>query len=504
MSQTKPFLSLSITFLCAFLLFPGSGLFAMEGPPLKGITAHRGNSSEFPENTIPAFESAIAMGVDWAELDIHLTKDGKLVVIHDTNTARVGDKKLEVATSTYEELLTVDVATGFRKEQGKTLEEVPPQAIPLLEDVLAVFIKQDRTKVSLQPKTDCVIEAIQIIEKLEADHMVGFNDGNLGYMTQVKELAPQLPVFWDRPANSNIDEDIRIALEKGFEALVVNHNGLTAQKIGKIKAAGLEAGTWTVNKLEDMERLLSDGVERIYTDFPRLLKAIHPISGTIVSEGVYPGHLQGICVDDDAIYWSWTDVLVKTDMTGKVIRKLEVPSHHGDLCYHDGKIYVAVNLGKFNQPEGQADSWVYVYDAATLEELDRHPVQELVHGAGGMAFQEGRFIIVGGLPPGTDENYLYEYTPDFTFVRRHVLESGYTLMGIQTIAFDKGNWWFGCYGKPTVLLQADGDFQMVSKREFDASLGIVGLSDGRILIGTNTRIPGIGHVGRAVIYEKWK
>src|SRR5690554_6649321 len=201
MNQTNPFRYFFL-FFRVILLFSFSSLFGMEDPPVSGITAHRGNSGEYPENTIPAFESAIAMGVDWAELDIHLTKDGKLVVIHDTNTARVGDKKLEVATSTYEELLTVDVATGFRKEQGKTLEEVPPQAIPLLEDVLAVFIKQDRTKVSLQPKTDCVIEAIQIIEKLEADHMVGFNDGNLGYMTQVKELAPQLPVFWDRPANS--------------------------------------------------------------------------------------------------------------------------------------------------------------------------------------------------------------------------------------------------------------------------------------------------------------
>ena len=505
MSETKPYLLLPTTLFWTILLLSFSSLFAMEDPPVIGVTAHRGNSGEYPENTIPAFESAIALGVDWAELDIHLTKDGKIVVIHDANTARVGDKKLEVAKSTYEELLTVDVATGFRKVQGKTLEEIPPQTIPLLEDVLAVFLKQDRTKLSIQPKADCVGEAIQIIERLEAHHIVGFNDGNLAYMSKVKELAPQIPVFWDRPANSDIDQDIRIAKEKGFEALVVNYNGLTSEKIRKIKAAGLEAGAWTVNKLDIMEKLLAGGVERIYTDYPRLLKAILPMPGTIVSEGAYSGHLQGICIDDEnAVYWSWTDELVKTDMQGRIIRKLKVPSHHGDLCYQDGKIYVAVNLGKFNQPAGQADSWVFVYDAATLEELDRHPVPELVHGAGGMAFHDGRFIIVGGLPPRTSENYLYEYTPEFTFVRRHVLASGYTLMGIQTIAYDQGSWWFGCYGNPRVLLQSNEDFQILSKKEFDASLGVVGLSDGRMLIGTNTRIQGVGYTGRAVIYGKWE
>src|SRR5690554_5348047 len=209
MSHTKPLLSLSIPLLCAFLLFPGSGLLAMEEPPVRGITAHRGNSSEFPENTIPAFESAIALGVDWAELDIHLTKDGKVVVIHDVNTDRVGDKSLEVATSTYKELLTVDVATGFRNEQNRSSEEIPPQTIPLLEDVLAVFLKQERTKISIQPKADCVGEAIQIIERLEAHHIVGFNDGNLAYMSKVKELAPQIPVFWDRPRSEEHTSELQ-------------------------------------------------------------------------------------------------------------------------------------------------------------------------------------------------------------------------------------------------------------------------------------------------------
>lgn len=217
-------------------------------------------------------------------------------------------------------------------------------------------------------------------------------------------------------------------------------------------------------------------------------------------EGMYPMHLQGICTNErDAIYWSWTDALVKTDLGGRVLKRIPAANHHGDLCFHDGKVYVAVNLGLFNQPAGQADSWVFVYDANTLEELARHPVPELVHGAGGMAYREGKFFVVGGLPEGVNENYVYEYDCNFTFQRRHVLASGYTLKGIQTIAFANGAWWFGCYGNPRVVLRADPNFQLTGRWEFDASLGIIGLPDGRFLIGQNTRTKGVGHEGRAVL-----
>jgi glycerophosphoryl diester phosphodiesterase len=496
--------SLLSGFLLIFFLFSCSPLFAMGDPGVKGITAHRGNSWDFPENTLPAFESALALGADWAELDIHRTKDGKLVVVHDRTTGRVGDKDLDIASATYEELLSVDVATDFRQRKGRSLEEVPVQRIPLLEEVIAIFLPQSKTKLSIQPKVDCVEETIQLIEKLGASHMVGFNDGNLAFMLKVKQLAPQIPVFWDRPADADLDEDIPIAQEKGFEALVVNHQGLTADKVQKIKAAGLESGAWTVNDQETMQKLLAYGVDRIYTDFPRLLEAVLPVEGSIVSEGIFPVHLQGIGVDEDqAIYWSWTDQLVKTDRDGKIIHQIPVDHHHGDLCYHNGKIYVAVNLGEFNQPAGQADSWVYAYDAASLEELGRYPVQEVVHGAGGMVFHDGKFFVVGGLVPGIEENYLYEYTMDFEFVQRHVLASGNTLMGIQTVEYENGNWWFGCYGEPTVLLQANEKLEMVSKRNFDASLGIAALPGGKMLIGTNTRIIGVGYVGRTFIYDKW-
>lgn len=202
-------------------------------------------------------------------------------------------------------------------------------------------------------------------------------------------------------------------------------------------------------------------------------------------EGMYRHHLQGVCTDEkSAIFWSFTTTLVKTDSKGKVLKKIEVENHHGDLCFNDDKIYVAVNLGSFNKPAGKADSWVYVYKADDLSFLSKHKTPEVVHGAGGMAFHDGIFVVIGGLPEGIQENYAYAYTPDFKFIARHVIKSGYTRLGVQALAFANGSWWYGCYGNQ--LLKTDTSFKLTGSYKFDCGLGIVGISGGKILVAKGT------------------
>ena len=234
----------------------------------------------------------------------------------------------------------------------------------------------------------------------------------------------------------------------------------------------------------------------------RFAQAEAPAFKPVTCEGAYKRHLQGFCTNErDAIYWSWTDVLVKTGLDGKIQARRDVASHHGDPCYHDGKVYVAVNLGKFNEPPGKEDSWVYIYDAGTLDEVAKHKVPELVHGAGGMGYHDGKFIVIGGLPPGVNENYLYEYDEDFHLVKRHVLAGGYTLMGIQTATWAQGSWWFGCYGKPAILLRADDKFQFSGRWEFNASVGCEPAGDGRFLIAVNKTTKDVGNVASLVFAE---
>jgi hypothetical protein len=242
--------------------------------------------------------------------------------------------------------------------------------------------------------------------------------------------------------------------------------------------------------------LLSDkqaGPFKLEVEWIRVMPPSKAAYGNVSCEGVYPHHLQGICVDDAAIYWCFTTQLVKTDLQGKLLGKVPVANHHGDLCFHDGKLYVAVNLGRFNDPAGNADSWVYVYDAQDLSLITQHETREVFHGAGGIGFRNGHFFVVGGLPAGIEENYVYEYDDNFTFVKKHIVQSGYTRLGVQTATFADDRWWFGCYGE--ALLVTDAEFRMMGRYGFDCSLGIVGLSDGRFLAANGRCEPNKGCVG---------
>ena len=201
---------------------------------------------------------------------------------------------------------------------------------------------------------------------------------------------------------------------------------------------------------------------------------------TIVCEGRYKHHLQGVCRDEKGdLYWSFTTTLVKTDAQGRLMKKIEVASHHGDLCHLDGKIYVAVNYGRFNDPAGNANNEVIVYDAASLEESGRYKTPEVTHGAGGIAFHAGKFLVVGGLPEGVQENYLYEYDTDFKYQKRHVINSGWTRLGIQAATFADGAWWFGCYGN--TLLKVSKEYEVLGRYQFDCGYGIEQARGGGLL-----------------------
>jgi hypothetical protein len=114
-----------------------------------------------------------------------------------------------------------------------------------------------------------------------------------------------------------------------------------------------------------------------------------------------------------------------------------------------------------------------VYDAKDLKLLAKHRTLEVVHGAGGIARKGKGFLVVGGLPKGVEENYAYEYDSELRFVKRHVIASGYTLLGIQAACRVEKGWLFACYGKQ--LLRVDDSLRLVSSRPFDAAIGMVPL-----------------------------
>lgn len=229
-----------------------------------------------------------------------------------------------------------------------------------------------------------------------------------------------------------------------------------------------------------------------------LLPMLCPAAGLgdrhITCQGRYPGHLQGVDWDrQHAIFWAFTSVLVKTDLEGALIKKIEVPGHHGDLCFHRGRIYVAVNFGSFNDPEGNAKNEVFVYDSDSLELRARHEIPQVKHGAGGMTWQRGRFIVIGGLPEGYEENYFYEYDSDFRFLGRKVVQSGYSRLGIQAITSSGKVLWCGCYGN--ALLRVSDDYQMTGRWEFDCGYGLLHLRGKRYMVTAGLYDETTGHGG---------
>jgi len=201
----------------------------------------------------------------------------------------------------------------------------------------------------------------------------------------------------------------------------------------------------------------------------------------IICNGVYQSHLQGLASDrKNAIFWSFTRDLVKTDLAGKVVKSVKVQTHHGDLTYVDGKLYVAWS-NVFNRPG--ADSRVYVYDASDLRRLAIKKIPEVTFGAGALEYRKGHFFVVGGLPKDVGENYVCEYDGDLAFVKRHVIASGHTHLGIQAVGYWRGHWWFGCYGGD--LLKTSEDFGRLEKFRPSWPYGIVGWDEDMYLLGVH-------------------
>ena len=205
-----------------------------------------------------------------------------------------------------------------------------------------------------------------------------------------------------------------------------------------------------------------------------LIFAVLPVYGnTFQCQKTYPQHLQGFDCDANFIYWSFSDMLVKTDWQGKEVKAVKVPYHHGDLCLKDGKIFVAVNFGKFNNPAGNARNFIYVYNASDLQKVAEYPVNEVMHGAGAIAVAENGFMVTGGLPADPAKypaNLLYEYDKDFKFIGC-IEVAPWTLSGVQVILNIPGGWLLA--GHRNRVIVCGKDFKFLGDEGFNATHGMM-------------------------------
>lgn len=243
------------------------------------VIAHRGASGYAPENTLPAFELAIAQGADAFELDVRLTADGVPVVIHDSTLDRTTGRPTRVGDLTVEQLLEVDAGARFSPDGGRTFPfRAGGVVVPTLHDVLRAFpatpLLIDLKESRAQEPVRRLLVAEQAISRcaLASDDAAAL----LGFAEQpfVRAASPQeiSRLYWGTMLR-------KTAAAAGYRLLSVpvRYRGLripTRSFVAAARGLGCPVHVWTVNRAVLARRLWDCGVAGIVTDFPDHILAI--------------------------------------------------------------------------------------------------------------------------------------------------------------------------------------------------------------------------------------
>ncbi len=261
-------------------------------PPI--VIAHRGARSLAPENTLMAAQKAFDLGADMWELDVAVTYDGELVVIHDdtlkrtSNAPAVYPKQMPwgVRLFTLAELKKLDFGSWFiAQDPFGTIadgsvsladqEKMKNIQIPTLEEAL-VFTKANHWRVNVEikdlsktPEDAVVVEKVMaLIEKLEMFDSVIVSSFNHDYLVRAKKINPKVTTA--ALVTNGVSDPVALLTKLGAQAYNPGIDGIgDLSKIRLVRAAGLDVYVWTVNDETIMRKLIDAGVSGIFTDYPQ-------------------------------------------------------------------------------------------------------------------------------------------------------------------------------------------------------------------------------------------
>ena len=228
------------------------------------VFAHRGASGYAPENTMASFEKAVELGTDGFELDVQLTADGELVVIHDEWLGRVSNGTVYVKDYTYEQLKQFNF--------NKTFPQYGPQQIPLLKEVLQL-VRKAGIMVNIELKTGIfhypgiVEKTLQLVDEMGLRDSVIYSSFNHQTCVDIKKIQPDAYVgfLYDDgiiDVRQYVKDHGGDAIHPAFYMLQYPEHAIEAKKLG------LEINTWTVNEPEHIEMACKLGVDIIITNYP--------------------------------------------------------------------------------------------------------------------------------------------------------------------------------------------------------------------------------------------
>ncbi len=229
------------------------------------IYGHRGAKGEAPENTLVSFEQCLQHGVRRCELDLHLSRDGELMVIHDPTLKRTTGRRGKVLQHDADELVNCDAREGG--PGWKT-----PSPIPRLSEL---FEKCDFEHWQLEVKSASRVRAartVMAIKELAEQHRlldrITVTSSSREVLRALNRLAPE--ISRGLVAEYNWLDPLKVARQYGCSLLALKWTLCTPERLEKARKQGLHVSVWTVNEPALMRRLADFGVDSLITDYPGL------------------------------------------------------------------------------------------------------------------------------------------------------------------------------------------------------------------------------------------
>lgn len=228
------------------------------------VIAHRGSSGQAPENTAAAFELALEQGAEGVEFDVHLSRDGIPVVIHDEMVDRTTDGKGLVKDKTLAELKDLDAGswydTSFRNQQILTLTET----LEIVREFSIINIELKSGVIPYPGLEEIVIRQVKDLELAEKTRFSSFNHYSL---YQCKQLAPSIKTGVLYMAG--LYQPWQYASRLRAEAIHPYYYSVAEPIVAGCHRAGIEVNVFTVNNEEEIRRIINISADGLITDFPK-------------------------------------------------------------------------------------------------------------------------------------------------------------------------------------------------------------------------------------------
>ncbi|WP_410982728.1 glycerophosphodiester phosphodiesterase [Bacillus cereus] len=255
--------------------------------PDKVITiAHRGASAYAPEHTIPAYKLGQQLKGDYIEIDLQMTKDGHLIAMHDETLNRTTNRSGPVKEHTLEEIKKLDAGSFFNEKYPNLAKgKFKDVKVPTLEEIIETFGHDARYYIETKsPEIYPGMEEklLEILNQYQLSNLAvvkgkviiqSFSKESLKKIHSLNSSIPLVQLLTHKTATRLTNEDLK-EYKTYCLGLGMNYTSMNATYVQKLQKQGLEVHSFTVDKEEDMKKLIEWGVNGIFTNYPDRLQHV--------------------------------------------------------------------------------------------------------------------------------------------------------------------------------------------------------------------------------------